>query len=204
MPSKAAVYWDREAAAGRKMGLGLTSCFQATCCCCCCLVAKPCLTLFATPWTVTRQAPHLWVSQARIVEWIAILQGIFLTQGSNPHLLHWQMDSLPLSTQGSPYSLFCRSVAGDLAGASLLCIVAQKFYPLGVLKRNSCYPLPAEMFCLWNRLWGMFRQKGAFWRRSGKTGLRRPATHLEFCATVGNSSEMSRVSNSEKNCTRSG
>ena len=29
----------------------------------------------------------------------AFLQGIFLTQGSNPsllHLLHWQMDSLPL------------------------------------------------------------------------------------------------------------
>ena len=28
-------------------------------------------------------------------------QGIFLTQGSNPHLLHWQADSLPLSHQGS-------------------------------------------------------------------------------------------------------
>ena len=25
--------------------------------------------------------------------------GIFLTQGSNPHLLHWQVDSLPLSHQ---------------------------------------------------------------------------------------------------------
>ena len=29
--------------------------------------------------------------------------GIFLDQGSNPCLLHWQMDSLPLSHQGSPY-----------------------------------------------------------------------------------------------------
>ena len=29
------------------------------------------------------------------------LRGIFLTQGSNPHLLHWQMDSLPLSHLGS-------------------------------------------------------------------------------------------------------
>ena len=28
-------------------------------------------------------------------------QGIFLTQGSNPRLLHWQADSLPLSHQGS-------------------------------------------------------------------------------------------------------
>ena len=31
-----------------------------------------------------------------------LLQGIFLTQGSNPCLLHWQADSLPLSHQGSP------------------------------------------------------------------------------------------------------
>ena len=28
--------------------------------------------------------------------------GIFLDQGSNPCLLHWQVDSLPLSHQGSP------------------------------------------------------------------------------------------------------
>ena len=32
-----------------------------------------------------------------------LLQGIFLTQGSNLHLLHWQVDSLPLIHQGSPY-----------------------------------------------------------------------------------------------------
>ena len=34
-----------------------------------------------------------------------LFQGIFLTQGSNPSLLcllHWQVDSLPLSHQGSP------------------------------------------------------------------------------------------------------
>jgi len=28
--------------------------------------------------------------------------GIFQDQGSNPRLLHWQVDSLPLSHQGSP------------------------------------------------------------------------------------------------------
>ena len=45
------------------------------------------------------------ISQARIVEWVAISfsRGIFLDQGSNPHLLHWQVDSLPLSHQGSPH-----------------------------------------------------------------------------------------------------
>ena len=31
----------------------------------------------------------------------SLLQGIFLTQGSNPCLLHWQEDSLPLSHLGS-------------------------------------------------------------------------------------------------------
>ena len=31
-----------------------------------------------------------------------LVQGIFPTQGSNLHLLHWQADSLPLSHGGSP------------------------------------------------------------------------------------------------------
>ena len=31
-----------------------------------------------------------------------LLQGILPTQGLNPHLLHWQADSLQLSHQGSP------------------------------------------------------------------------------------------------------
>ena len=31
-----------------------------------------------------------------------LLQGIFLTQGLNTHLLHWQADSLPFNCQGSP------------------------------------------------------------------------------------------------------
>ena len=50
------------------------------------------------------------ISQARILEGVAslgdfgdfLLQGIFPTQGLNPHLLHWQADSLPLCHQGSP------------------------------------------------------------------------------------------------------
>ena len=36
---------------------------------------------------------------------LLLLQGIFPTYGSNPyllHLLHWQVNSLPLSHQGSP------------------------------------------------------------------------------------------------------
>ena len=33
-----------------------------------------------------------------------LFQGIFLTQGLNLHLLHWQANSLPLSYQGTHYS----------------------------------------------------------------------------------------------------
>ena len=61
---------------------------------------------FATPWTITRQAP-LSMGFSRQEHWSGLLQGIFLFQGifltqeSNPSLLlllHWQVDSLPLST----------------------------------------------------------------------------------------------------------
>ena len=47
------------------------------------------------------------ISQARILEWIAISfsrrsSWSFWTRGLNWHLLHWQAGSLPLSHQGSP------------------------------------------------------------------------------------------------------
>ena len=66
------------------------------------LVAKLCLTL-AIPWTVAHQAP-LSMGFPRQQYWSELpflLLGIFLTQGSNPYLLHWQVDSLPLSHQGA-------------------------------------------------------------------------------------------------------
>ena len=53
-----------------------------------CLVTQSCLTL-ATPWTVACQAPlSMGILQARILEWVALLQGIFPTQGSNWGLLY--------------------------------------------------------------------------------------------------------------------
>ena len=44
------------------------------------------------------------ILQTRILKWVAISfsRGSSLTQGSNPSLLHWQADSLPVSLQGSP------------------------------------------------------------------------------------------------------
>ena len=63
-----------------------------------CPVAQSCLTL-VTLWTVASQAP---LSMGCYF----LLQGIFLTQRVNPHLLHllhWQANSLPLSHLGSPF-----------------------------------------------------------------------------------------------------
>ena len=56
-----------------------------------------CTWLFLTPWTVAHQAP--------LFTGFFFLQGIFPTQGLNPHLLcllHWQAGSLPLAPPGKP------------------------------------------------------------------------------------------------------
>ena len=54
---------------------------------------------FVTPWTAACQAPpSMGLSRQEL--WSAcnvLLQGIFPAQGSNPCLLHWQANSLPLS-----------------------------------------------------------------------------------------------------------
>ena len=42
------------------------------------------------------------ILQARILEWVAILQGIFPTQESNPGLLHYGQIFHSLSHQESP------------------------------------------------------------------------------------------------------
>ena len=58
--------------------------------------------LFATPWTVARRLLCPWDFPGKDTGagGRALLQGTFLTQGSNLHLLHRR----PLSQQGSPVS----------------------------------------------------------------------------------------------------
>ena len=56
----------------------------------------------ATPWTVAHQVP-LCMEFSRQEDWLGchfLLQGIFLCQGWNLHLLYWQAGSLPLSHPG--------------------------------------------------------------------------------------------------------
>ena len=73
--------------------------------------------------------------------------GIFLDKGSDPCLLHWQVDSLPLSHQGGPWPcLFCLF--------------------LSLLLRPRIYlPLfsESEVFCMA----GIHQRQGSSWR-SGK------------------------------------
>ena len=64
-----------------------------------------CVQLFVTPWTTACQAPLSWNSPGKNTGMgcHSLLQGTFLTQGSNPcilYLLHLQVGSLPLAPPG--------------------------------------------------------------------------------------------------------
>ena len=63
-----------------------------------------CVRLFANPWTVAYQLLHPWdfPGKGTGVGCHFLLQRIFLTQGSNPSLLHCRQPLYPLSHQGSP------------------------------------------------------------------------------------------------------
>ena len=68
-----------------------------------------CVWLFAIPWTVALQASLSMEFPRQKNTGVGchfFLQGIFPIQGTNLHLLHWQVDSLPLSHQGSLLMIF--------------------------------------------------------------------------------------------------
>ena len=79
---------------------------------CVCVCVCVCVRVYVSPdLTLQRhglscQAP-LSMELSRQESWSGLpflLQGIFSTQGSNPHLVHWQVHSLPLRHLGSPLS----------------------------------------------------------------------------------------------------
>ena len=60
-------------------------------------------------WTVAQQVPlsmGFFPGKNTGVGCHFLLQGVFLTQELNPSLLHWQVDSLPLTYPGSPLPYF--------------------------------------------------------------------------------------------------
>ena len=65
----------------------------------CCLIPKSCPTLCDPIHCSPPGSSVHSIFQARILEWVVIS----FSRGSNLHLLHWQVASLPLSHQGSSY-----------------------------------------------------------------------------------------------------
>ena len=63
---------------------------------------------FVTPWTVATRLLCPWDFPGKTigVGCHFLLWGIFPTQGSNPHFLLCQMDSLPVSHKGSPWEIY--------------------------------------------------------------------------------------------------
>ena len=71
-------------------------------CVCVCMCVFSHVQLFAAPWTVAYQIP-LSIEFSRQEYWSGILfpsPGDCSNLERNPHLQHWQADSLPLSHQG--------------------------------------------------------------------------------------------------------
>ena len=74
---------------------------------CCCLVTKSCLTLLRPHGLYSPLGsfcPWDFPGKNNGVGCHFVLQGSFLTQGSNPNLLHWPVGPLPLSHHGSLYA----------------------------------------------------------------------------------------------------
>ena len=79
----------------------LSKCLCVCVCVCVCVLRR--VQLFATPWTVVHQA-SLSMEFFRHKCWSglqSLLQGVVPIQGSNPCLLHWHANSLPLSHLGN-------------------------------------------------------------------------------------------------------
>ena len=80
-----------------------------TSCLCACSVAQSCPTLCYPMEPTSTLCPWGFPCKNTWVGCHFLLEEIFLTQGSNSHLLHLlhaKRDSLPLSHQGSPYSSY--------------------------------------------------------------------------------------------------
>ena len=132
-----------------------------------CLVAQWCLTLCDSMDYSPPGSSVYRISQARALEWGChfLLQGIFLTQGSNSclvHLLHWQVDSLPLAPPGNAtnkYMVLCIFKSRDIILPAKVCLVKAMVFPMVMygcerwtIKKAECQRIDVfELWC-WRRL----------------------------------------------------
>ena len=103
--------------------------------CCCCLVTKS--DSFVTPWTVVGQAP-LSMGFPKQEFWSGLPFSSSGDLPTNPCLLHWQGDSLPLSHQGSTAN-FKKYISGHSGGQNTLLIHSWS---------SSTVPSPQLPMCL--------------------------------------------------------
>ena len=122
---------------GRNHG-GNDTLMNVTCQTCACAQLLSPVWLFAAPWTVTCQVPR-----STGVGCYFLLQGIFPNQGSNCsllHLLHWQMDSLPLAPLMKPYM----SMQTKILGKNAFLKPRLKMNILKMANISSLYIIPLE------------------------------------------------------------
>ena len=84
----------------------------------------------------------------------AILQGIFLIQELNLRLLHWQVDSLLLSHQGSPLKAFWGRKLEGFLKVALIWVEEEECWPGSPGEQNQ----DLRRSCLllnWQRGWGL-------------------------------------------------
>ena len=93
------------------------------CCCCCCLVTESCLTLLQLRGLKPARllCPLDFPGKNTGLDCHFLLQGLFLTQGSNPLLLNWQADIYHRASREA-----CLLVCW-LAIVSLFDMIARKF-----------------------------------------------------------------------------
>ena len=118
-------------------------------CCCCCVVSH--VWLFVTPWTVACQAP-LSMGFPRQEYWNGLLfpsPGGLLNPGIELASPAWQVDSLPLSHQGSMSWYICQNPKNvqpkEWANPKLT-------YGLLVITMCQCRFITVENVRLWCRL----------------------------------------------------
>ena len=113
--------WWEKSQSVRNRGLSRRKCTLSLCC----SVAKVMSDSFVTPWTVLTRILCPWDFPGKNtgVSWHFLLQGISLTQGLNPNLLHWQVNSLPVGYQDRPFPhhglIFVCVGGAHCAGSSL-------------------------------------------------------------------------------------
>ena len=110
-----------------------------------------CVWLFATLWTVASRLLCPWNSLGKNigVGCHALLQGIFPTQGLNPHLLHllhWQAGSLPLAPPGNPIGLHRMGFIETFRGAFYF-ILFSFFFKLNLIFFNFILFLNFTILC---------------------------------------------------------